>query len=66
MHQTIKMRKGVYNNAKYSIGLDYGTLSARAILVDIDTGETIAQSIYEYFGKGGNDVMRRLNHLRRQ
>ena len=52
--------------AKYSIGLDYGTLPARAILVDIETGETIAQSIYEYFGKGGNDVMRRLNHLRRQ
>ena len=52
--------------AKYSIGLDYGTLSARAILVDIETGETIAQSIYECFGKGGNDVMRRLNQLRRQ
>ena len=34
--------------AKYSIGLDYGTLSARAILVDIETGETIAQSIYPY------------------
>lgn len=34
--------------AKYSIGLDYGTLSARAILVDIDTGETIVQSIYPY------------------
>jgi L-ribulokinase len=34
--------------AKYAIGLDYGTLSARAILVDIETGETIAQSIYPY------------------
>ncbi len=33
---------------KYAIGLDYGTLSARAIMVDIETGETIAQSIYPY------------------
>lgn len=33
---------------KYSIGLDYGTLSCRAILVDVSTGEEIATSTLDY------------------
>lgn len=33
---------------KYSIGVDYGSLSARALIIDIDSGEEIATSIYEY------------------
>ncbi len=33
---------------KYAIGLDYGTLSARAVMVNIETGDTIAQSVYTY------------------
>lgn len=33
---------------KYVIGIDYGTLSARAILVDIDNGNEIASSEYIY------------------
>ena len=33
---------------KYVIGIDYGTLSGRAILVDTQTGEEVAESIYEY------------------
>ena len=34
--------------SKYSIGIDFGTLSARAIIVDIETKEEIATSVCEY------------------
>ena len=34
--------------SKYAIGIDYGTLSVRALLVDIETGKEVAASIYEY------------------
>lgn len=33
---------------KYVIGLDYGTLSARAVLVSVGRGEVAAESIYPY------------------
>ena len=33
---------------KYAIGLDYGTLSVRALLVNIYTGEEVGVSVYEY------------------
>jgi len=33
---------------KYTIGLDYGTLSVRALLLNIESGEETAASIYEY------------------
>ncbi|MDD3168264.1 MAG: ribulokinase [Eubacteriales bacterium] len=33
---------------KYTIGIDYGTLSARALLVDVNTGEEIETALYEY------------------
>ncbi len=34
--------------SKYSMGIDFGTLSARAIIVDIETKEEIATSVCEY------------------
>ncbi len=34
--------------AKYTIGLDYGTLSGRALLVDVKTGAELAAAVYDY------------------
>lgn len=33
---------------KYSIGVDFGTLSGRAVLVNAATGEELADSVYDY------------------
>ncbi len=34
--------------SRYAIGVDYGTLSGRALLVDLDSGREIAESVYNY------------------
>jgi L-ribulokinase len=34
--------------AKYAVGVDYGTLSGRAVLVEVQTGKELASSVYEY------------------
>ncbi len=34
--------------SKYSVGVDFGTLSARAILVDMENGNTVAEAQMEY------------------
>ncbi len=34
--------------AKYTIGVDFGSLSGRAVLVDISTGRELADSTFEY------------------
>jgi len=34
---------------KYTIGVDYGTLSGRAVLVEVATGKEVATAVKEYF-----------------
>ncbi len=34
--------------SKYTIGVDFGTLSGRAVIVDVNTGEEVATSAYNY------------------
>lgn len=34
--------------SKYTIGVDYGTLSGRAVLVEVSTGNEIASAVYDY------------------
>lgn len=34
--------------SKYSIGVDFGTLSGRAVIVNIENGEEVAVSVFEY------------------
>lgn len=36
------------NLDRYSIGVDFGTLSGRAVLVNVYTGEEVEYSVYEY------------------
>lgn len=36
------------NHRKYTIGVDYGTESGRAILVDVRTGEELAVHVTPY------------------
>lgn len=33
---------------KYSIGVDFGTLSGRAVIVDLENGDELCSSVYEY------------------
>ena len=34
--------------SKYAIGVDYGTLSGRALLINVETGEELASAVYDY------------------
>ena len=41
-------------NKKYTIGIDFGTLSARAVALDLTTGEEAAVAVFAY-PHGGMD-----------
>ena len=42
--------------ARFSLGLDYGTNSVRALLVDVENGEEVATSVYD-FPSGQNGIL---------
>ena len=33
---------------RYTIGVDFGSLSARAVLMDLDTGDAVGSAVYDY------------------
>ena len=43
------IKKGAITNmSKYSVVIDFGTLSGRAVIVDINTGDELASAVSEY------------------
>ncbi len=49
--------------SKYTIGLDFGTNSLRALLVDVSNGAEIATSVYNYTRGESGVILDKANHL---
>jgi len=45
-------RKNIKNNGiamgKYTIGVDFGTLSGRSVLIDVSNGDEVATAMLDY------------------
>jgi L-ribulokinase len=53
-------------NAKYTIGLDYGTNSVRALIVNVANGEEIAEAVWNYSHGTHGVILSRDPNLARQ
>lgn len=61
------MASSTYESGRYALGLDYGTQSVRALVVDVQTGEELGTGVYEYpSGEDGVLVDPDRPHLARQ
>lgn len=55
------------SNTSYTIGLDFGTQSVRALVVDVETGEDVGTGVFSYpSGEDGTYVDPQNPHLARQ
>ena len=43
-----RTRQSSAKSRRYVIGIDFGTLSGRALLVDVETGREVATAMHEY------------------
>jgi len=46
-------------NKKYTIGVDYGTQSGRAVLVEVATGKEIAMAVKVYPSRSNGSIFTR-------
>ncbi len=53
-------------NNKYTVGIDYGTDSVRSLIVNVETGEEIAEAVYEYPSWKDGKYCDALNNMFRQ
>lgn len=53
-------------SSKYAVGLDYGTNSVRALVVDVRTGEEVGTSVFPYPSGESGILLDRDPHLARQ
>jgi L-ribulokinase len=54
------------SNAKYTLGLDYGTNSVRAVIVDVSNGREVATSVWNYAHGTRGVILSRDPNLARQ
>ena len=48
LNVNVSKKTGADNMKKYTLGIDYGSLSGRSVIVDVETGEEVAYSVLDY------------------